>query len=126
MATNLFPGGIEVDPYCLWCGLPLEEIRCRTQMYCTPLHAKRARKNRKSHLDLPIRTCPHPEKLVLNQRGAAIRWALFFDQWFYWCRCGVYHMTNKSNHDSMQALETIEKDLAERGIVLAKATYVRH
>lgn len=126
MTAHLFPGPGTADPYCLWCGVPLGEgIGCRNgDSYCGKVHRKRARQHRESLLDVPLVVCDHPEKVPLPHRGTAIRWAAYYNQAFYSCGCGVYHLTSRLNGHTIEAIGELNGVLKGRKITLEKSPYV--
>lgn len=52
----------------------------------------------------------------MGARGTAIRIAIRNRLFFYRCRCGVFHLTKKPNHDSAQAIDVAIPRLAAAGV----------
>ena len=75
--------------HCRWCGKVIDDL---TALYCSATHQTVQRKKRARKL---VNHCPHPEKVAIRYRGAAVLLAQYHDQHFYLCKCGVYHLTSQ-------------------------------
>lgn len=79
---------------CYWCGEAYQPINVG-QRCCKKSHATRLNKERRHHTKMQLKPCPHPNKIPLWTRGLAIHKGRELAQRWYFCQCGVYHLTTK-------------------------------
>jgi hypothetical protein len=77
--------------HCRWCGQGLDGAR----MYCSRAHRRAQQRHRQRLVAEPLRRCPTQAKTSYAYRGTALRYAAWYRQSPYRCRCGVFHLTSR-------------------------------